>query len=56
MSDARNADYEGDPVPAPPGTFDELSPVELAALDIVMAAQGYRRVAGGPPSDGPVRS
>jgi hypothetical protein len=33
-----------DPVPAPLGTFDELSDVELAALDVVMGAQGYRRL------------
>ena len=34
--------------PGPPELFEELSEVELAALDVVMAAQGFRRVAGGP--------
>ncbi len=36
--------WDDEPVPAPPGTFDELTPVELAALDVVMAVQGWRRV------------
>ncbi len=38
---------EPEPVPAPPGTVDELSDVELAALDVVMAEHGYHRIAGG---------
>jgi hypothetical protein len=33
--------------PAPDATFDELEPVALAALDVVMGAMGFKRIAGG---------